>query len=239
MTKRQVMIARLAVWRHRRDARYYAWKAARGRGDHRAEARYYVAWRHAIDVVHDYLEAIDRTPDVFTHVSRDVAVSIAEFEGLGPNVRDGLCYPYWDADGGVWTIGRGHVENVGPSTPPITIAEAMTLLEHDLDRWYGKAVLKMQKGYARKLTQQQGDADTSFVYNLGVGKLEQSSDFGKAMRAFLRGAYGDGQAAVKRAADAFLIDRYATAGGRTLAGLVRRRKWEAQLFAGGSYTVPD
>lgn len=70
--------------------------------------------------------------------------------------------------------------------------------------------------------QHQLDASVSAVYNLGAGAMDWQ--WAKLWRS------GD----VKGAAG-YLANHYNTAGGKRLAGLVRRRKEEADLFLTGSY----
>lgn len=70
--------------------------------------------------------------------------------------------------------------------------------------------------------QQQMDAAVSVVYNLGTGAMGwQWADLWRAGNV--------------SAAAAYLASHYNTASGKKLAGLVRRRKEEADLFRTGSY----
>ncbi|MDI7923417.1 glycoside hydrolase family protein [Ferirhizobium litorale] len=79
--------------------------------------------------------------------------------------------------------------------------------------------------------QHQLDAAVSATYNLGVGAMDW--EWAKLWRA-----------GKPREAAAYLGSHYNTAGGKRLAGLVRRRKEEADLFRTGSYagvavTMPE
>jgi lysozyme len=121
--------------------------------------------------------------------------------------------PYQDAVG-VWTIGYGHTHDVGPSTPPITQQQAVVLLQQDVDDEYGAAVNDLRL----PLNQNQFDATTSFVYNLGPGVLETSSTFGSYLRV------RDWVAAANS------MMGYVYADGRVLPGLVTRRQMERALF---------
>lgn len=159
--------------------------------------------------------------------SLDLAKSVAAWEG--GQSRDGLFRPYQDAVR-VWTIGYGHTNAdgapvVGPGTRPLTRAEAETLLLHDLNVAYSPAVAHYASSYGLKLNQKQFDALTSFCYNLGAGYFGSSHDIGAAMKAHNYPGI---------ACAMLLYDR---AGSSVLAGLVRRRRWEAQLFNGGTYSV--
>jgi GH24 family phage-related lysozyme (muramidase) len=131
---------------------------------------------------------------------------IAQFEGF-------RSCPYRDAVG-VWTIGYGSTRGVGPRSKCITRAEALERMKREVDRVYGKAV----NALGLPLNQNQHDALTSFVYNLGPGAIGPGTGIGKALRA----------RQWKRAADEML--RWDKAGGRTLAGLTRRRRAERRRF---------
>jgi len=130
---------------------------------------------------------------------------IKGFEGFRAN-------PYRDAVG-VWTIGYGSTKGVGPSTRPVTQKQAEDRLRREVDATYGAAVNGISG-----LNQNQFDALTSFVYNVGPGGIGPSTGIGKALRA----------KQWNRAADELL--KWDKAGGRTLAGLTRRRKAERKLF---------
>jgi lysozyme len=132
---------------------------------------------------------------------------IADFEGC-------ILHPYQDSVG-VWTIGYGHTEGVGPSSKPLpSKTAAMDLLQSDLDRKYAPPVTRL----GLPLNQNQFDALVSLSYNLGPGILDTSHTLGQALarRDF------------KGAADAILL--YDKAGGQRLAGLTRRRQAERALF---------
>lgn len=131
---------------------------------------------------------------------------IEAFEGFIGN-------PYQDSVG-VWTIGYGHTHGIGPSTPPITQGEAEALLRTDVNDEYGAAVNRLGR---LRLTQNEFDATTSFVYNLGPGVLSDGG-FGRLLRSEQYHA----------AADSML--GYDHAGGQVLEGLRMRRERERQLF---------
>lgn len=151
-----------------------------------------------------------------THATRSSAACarmIAGFEG--GQSADGRFYPYWDAAGGVWTIGYGHTEGVSSRSHSLSRPEATALLQRDLDRKYAPFVARLHL----PLNQNQFDALTSAVYNLGPGVLGTNSTLGAALHR------RDWHAAAK----AFLL--YDHAGGHALPGLTARRRAESRLFS--------
>lgn len=135
---------------------------------------------------------------------------IKEFEGFPNGGR-----PYLDPVG-IWTIGYGHTEGVGPNSRRITEREASELLERDIGDKYGPHVRRLPTSAA--LNQNQFDALVSFIYNLGPGSISADTGIGAALR----------KKQWKRAADEML--RWNKANGRELPGLTRRRKAERALF---------
>jgi lysozyme len=129
---------------------------------------------------------------------------IAGFEGFRST-------PYWDHDH--YSIGHG-TRARGTGDGPITRAEARRRLRDAVDATYGRAVDRLPV----KLNQNQFDAVTSFVFNLGPGAIDPDTGIGKALRA----------KQWQRAADEML--GWNMAGGRVLAGLTARRKKERALF---------
>lgn len=136
---------------------------------------------------------------------RGVAL-IASFEGFRSS-------PYRDAVG-VWTIGYGSTDGVGPNTPPVTEEQALARLKTEVASSYGNAVNNLNL----PLTQNQFDALCSFTYNVGVGGISYTTTVGRNLRARAWAA----------AADALLA--WNKAGGQVLPGLVRRRQAERALF---------
>jgi lysozyme len=130
---------------------------------------------------------------------------IKEFEG--EELTAYLC------PAGVWTIGVGHTGDDVKSGLTISAAQSEALLRKDLTR-FEKGVSRLVKV---PLTQHQFDALVSFAFNLGLGALGRST----LLRLLNAGDY-------EGAADQF--KRWNKAGGRVLAGLVRRRAAEAALF---------
>lgn len=134
---------------------------------------------------------------------------IKEFEGLRLSAYD---------DGvGIQTIGYGTTRypngNKVKRGDKITLEQAEQYLRHDLSKFEDtvNSLVKVP------LTQNQFDALTSLVYNIGSGAFSNSTLLKKLNIKDYKGA-----------ADQFLV--WNKAGGRTLQGLVNRRTKERQLF---------
>lgn len=134
------------------------------------------------------------------------AAFIAPFEGFRSR-------PYRDAVG-VWTIGYGETKGIGPNSPAVTEPQARAQMRRRLAADYAPAIDRM--GLALNVNQEA--ALLSVIYNLGPGVLDHGRSLGDALRAH----------AWHAAADAILL--YDKAGGKTLAGLTRRRQAERALF---------
>ena len=115
---------------------------------------------------------------------------------------------------GVWTIGVGHTKGVKQGQT-ISEAQAISLLKGDL---------LPCENYVNNLgvckTQGQFDALVDFCCNLGTGALGRSTLLkfirqGKAEQ-YIRGEFA----------------KWVKSGGKTLAGLVKRRAWEADRYFG-------
>lgn len=123
---------------------------------------------------------------------------------------------------GIPTIGVGHTAGVHLGQE-ITREQAMKYFAEDIVA-SEKAVTKT----GLRLNQNQFDALVSFAYNCGAGNLA------KLVK----------NRTLQQIADA--IPLYNKAGGKVLAGLTRRRKWERELFltgigapaVGNPYSVP-
>lgn len=132
---------------------------------------------------------------------------IKEHEGFRANA-----YPDPGTGGDPWTIGYGHTKGVKKGDT-ITKSQADKFLLDDLkgpERTIGNKVTV-------RLTQNQFDALSSFIFNLGSGNFEKSTLLRKLNKKDYTGA-----------ADEFL--KWNKAGGRVLPGLTRRRKDERDLF---------
>lgn len=113
---------------------------------------------------------------------------------------------------GVWTIGWGRTTNVKRGDT-CTQAQADAWLVQEYDAFERKvcALIKVA------VTPNQLGALVSFAYNVGVGELQSST----LLRLLNQGDY---------AGAAAQFARWNRAAGKTLAGLTRRRKAEADLF---------
>jgi GH24 family phage-related lysozyme (muramidase) len=136
---------------------------------------------------------------------------IEEFEGYSEKL--------YRCPAGLLTIGIGHVVNEKTEdiarwvANGITRAEALKLLRKDID----VAQRAVDRLVDVPLSENQNKALVSFVFNLGAGRLK-----GSTMRKLLN------KAQYKEAADQFL--RWVYSDGKKLAGLVRRRAAERELF---------
>jgi lysozyme len=125
--------------------------------------------------------------------------------------------PYLDA-AGFWTVGYGHKLTseeleAGGQTRTITEPDALLLLIDDVDY----AASHVQRLVRVALTQGQLDALIDFVYNLGQGRLLDST----LLKLLNMGNYADaGQQLL----------RWDMAGGEHLAGLTLRRQAELALW---------
>jgi GH24 family phage-related lysozyme (muramidase) len=125
---------------------------------------------------------------------------------------------YQDAVG-IWTIGYGTTTNVMPGMR-ITEARAEELLRDDLKRFEAA----VNQFVEVPLNSDQFSALVAIAYNIGENAFASSTLLKK-----LNDRDYDG------AADEFL--KWVYAGGRVLAGLVRRRNAERSLFLGEDFTV--
>ena len=131
---------------------------------------------------------------------------IKKFEGL--RLKSYLC------PAGVWTVGWGSAgPDVGPSTVLPNEAAAHILLMRDLVR-FERAV---QRAVTVPLTDNQFAALVSFTFNLGEGALQKST----LLKLLNAGDYNSVPSE---------LQKWVKAGGQTLAGLVKRRMAEADLW---------
>ena len=112
----------------------------------------------------------------------------------------------------VLTIGYGHTGGV-LETDVITQDDADKLLEEDI----AKFEKYVNDNVTVELNQSQFDALVAWTFNLGVGNLRQSTMLRKLNE-------GDYQSVPSE------MNRWNKAGGKTLDGLIRRRKAEGLLF---------
>jgi len=131
---------------------------------------------------------------------------IKSFESFSPTTY--IC------PAGYLTIGYGHVLLQGEYYQGISMDTAEDLLRRDLMR-AERAVIR---NICQPLEQNQFDALVSFTYNLGCGALQRST-----LRQKVN--YGASPAEVR-----YEFMKWVYAGGQKLAGLVRRRRAEGDMF---------
>jgi GH24 family phage-related lysozyme (muramidase) len=125
---------------------------------------------------------------------------------------EGCILQTYDDGVGVLTIGYGHTQGVAWGQS-ITQAEAEELLKQDLN-YFENSVTTLVKV---PLTDNQFSALVSFTFNIGSGAFTEST----LLRVVNQRQY-------QAAADQFL--RWINGGGQVMAGLVRRREAERNLF---------
>ena len=147
-----------------------------------------------------------------------LAIGIAILMKLGERGTEILKYfegckltAYQDSVG-VWTIGYGHTKGVYNGMT-ITQEEAEQMLLTELEEYEGY----IENMVTVPLTQNQFDALVVWIYNLGPTNFKNSTLL-KELNA------GNYNAAGQE------ITRWNKAGGKVLAGLVKRREAEAELF---------
>ncbi len=122
---------------------------------------------------------------------------------------------YWDALGKVWTIGWGHT---GPE-----VVEGLEWTQEQCDAQVdiddAKAVACVNRVVTVCLSQGEFDALVDFAFNCGDGNFEGST----LLRLLNQGDYSG--AAIE-------FDKWDHAGGKEVAGLLRRREAETQEFLG-------
>ncbi|NWL90433.1 hypothetical protein DMN77_23050 [Paenibacillus sp. 79R4] len=111
-----------------------------------------------------------------------------------------------------WTIGWGHYGPDVKQGVTITQAQADKMLLADLPKYEAYVNNPAYVPVTAQLNQHQFDALVSFCYNCGAGNLQ----------TLCRGR------SIAQIADS--LTKYNKAGGNVLAGLVRRRKAEQELF---------
>ncbi len=110
---------------------------------------------------------------------------------------------------GVLTIGYGHTGKDVKPNQTITKKKAISLLKKDLARFERHV---QSYNYIYEWTDNEFSALVSFAYN--IGNIDQLTAYGKRTRSQIRTA----------------MLKYVKANGKTLPGLVKRRKAELKLF---------
>jgi lysozyme len=135
---------------------------------------------------------------------------------------------YWDKNGGCYTIGYGHTGADVYENLSITQSEAEEMLKSDMDKF----VIILNRNVSNEnITQSQYDALESFIFNIGAGKKDVKSGLitlKNGNHSTLLNCVNNND--VQGAAQQFL--RWASAGGVTLSGLLKRRIAEQKLFLG-------
>lgn len=115
---------------------------------------------------------------------------------------------------GVWTVGYGHTGPEVSAGMTITEAQAETMLLADL----ADAIACVNCAVTVAISQCQFDALVDFCFNAGRGNFLNSTLLRKLNLGDVDGA-------------AAQFELWVHAGGEVIAGLVRRRKAEAAMFA--------
>ena len=110
---------------------------------------------------------------------------------------------------GVLTIGYGHTGKDVKPNQTITKKKAISLLKKDLARFERHV---QSYNYIYEWTDNEFSALVSFAFN--IGNIDQLTAYGKRTRSQIRSA----------------MLKYVKANGKTLTGLVKRRKSELKLF---------
>lgn len=129
---------------------------------------------------------------------------------------EGLRLKAYDDGVGVWTIGYGTTVINGVKVKigdTCTIEQAKSYMAQDLKKFESA----VETAVKVPLNQNQFDALASFTYNLGEGNLSKSTLLKKLNAKDYKGAAAE-------------FPKWNKAGGRVLAGLVKRRKAEMELF---------
>lgn len=137
--------------------------------------------------------------------------AIKRFECNGKPILEAI----WDKTGKVWMIGYGHSSGDVKQGDRITAQQAEDLLRKDLQMFekYASVVRGVK-------TQEQFDAVVDFMYNCGVANFNKST-----LKKYIESGRKTWEIQKE-----FL--RWTKSGGVELGGLVTRRIWEANRFAG-------
>jgi len=143
--------------------------------------------------------------------------------------------PYSDPGDGTATIGYGNTfyQDGSPVTlgdPPLTQSEAQSLMEWYIME-YSVPILRESIPVWGEMNEGQIAATLSFAYNMGPHFMTAKKGFNSIQSAF---ESKDWRSAVP---DKFPLYKYA--GGKVLAGLVKRRRLEAETWRHGSWPLPN
>ena len=167
--------------------------------------------RGLIKGVNEIKEETEQLTGIY-HVSDEMTQKIKKFEGY-------MSKAYADAKG-VWTIGYGNTfyTNGTPVKPGDTITKgaAEKLFSDVLTDFAGKVADAVRV----ELNHCQFDALVCFTYNVGIGNLKKST--------LLKKVNADPKDETIRVE----FNKWIKSGGKTLAGLIKRRKDEADYYFG-------
>jgi lysozyme len=149
-------------------------------------------------------------------INREGIALIQHFEGF----RE---VAYWDAAGGVWTVGYG---DTGPGVTRGTRVTEPAALARLVDRCSTEFGPMVERLVTVPLSDDQFAALVSFTYNLGLGGLRLKN--GNPSTLVRKINARDPLASIH-------FDAGVRAGGVVLPGLVRRRRAERTLFDGGDW----
>ena len=127
---------------------------------------------------------------------------------------EGCVLKAYKCPAGVWTIGYGTTQGVRPNMV-ITQTQAETFLKRDI-----KPIERFLNGMGINYTQEQFDALTSWIYNLGAGAFKSST-----MYRYIVAKRKDVEITAQ-------MVRWVNSGEIPLLGLKRRRVAEANMFIG-------
>jgi lysozyme len=143
-------------------------------------------------------------------------------EGLAlTKAFEGLRLKAYQDVAGVWTVGYGHTGPDVSAGITITEAQAETLLLGDL----AEAIACVNRAATVEISQCQFDALVDFCFNAGRGNFLNSTLLRKLNLGDVDGA-------------AAQFELWVHAGGKVVAGLVRRRKAEAAMFSASPGAQP-
>jgi lysozyme len=133
--------------------------------------------------------------------------------------------PYYD-EVGVKTLGYGMTGEEIEGIASVTEEEATQMLKDWIDKKYAPVIKADLDNKGIGLTQNQFDALVCMAYNVGTGGVLGSTLY-KNICAGVRDS------------DTILANftAWSKAGGRTLLGLYRRRRTEANIFLTGNYSI--
>jgi lysozyme len=152
--------------------------------------------------------------DIRQHYQNNYAMKLSETGASLIQKFEELRLQAYADTGGVWTIGWGHTANVFEGMI-ITLEQATDFFSADI-RWAEEELQRLfPEGY---LTQNQFDALTSFIFNVGLGQWRRST---LLRRLLINPDHPD---------IPFQFRRWVKDNGKIQPGLVARRERELELY---------